>query len=412
MICFILILSVSCNGAPQRKMRFRKPFYNYVNDEVHEDHYSSADFALGLQTQLNNGGVDFYVLAPQDYCIEDSLKGVNCLAILKENYSYTATSGENYTAVKVLYQSIYVWNEQKYGKQVTDWGQVGGLAMNFKIEITTDVNYEKEIEELVFDYGLENVEDGEFWCDLYNGEDCFATVCWQGYGYATKEVAKKHIETYVNENLMKKSEYLQRNENGEFAPTTCVVEETASPLWHGYYHRVGLYVFSKELYVNGYVPFNERISKEDVAELELESAKYSNVYFYPYEKENVKIREVKSEVVSNFKVVDETFVEPLLSLMYCYYDYNFGGEPGCGSMGNFVVSAYLTSLETETIDKTFLSIDWVESRVANVYYDGFCFATVDFFFSTYGGSKITENTDEFLKEYCEDFIRTSLKLIA
>ena len=59
-----------------------------------------------------------------------------------------------------------------------------------------------------------------------------------------------------------------------------------------------------------------------------------------------------------------------------------------------------------------ISIKWIDRFVANVYYDGFCFATIDFFFTEFGGSKIAENSDEFLKNYCEEFIKTNLKKIA
>ena len=406
--CFILIFSFGCNGAPQREEVFGIPYGG-----MYKDHYSSEDFALGLRENLTNEDKDFYVLAPQDYCTDEPIKGYNCMATIKEDLTYSVTSGESYTALRVMCQTIYVCNEQKYGKQVIDWGQVGGLALNFKIQIVTDVNYEKEVDELVFDYGLENAEDGEFWCDLYNGEDCFATVYWLGYGYATKEKAKNCLETYVNENLMKKSEYLQRNENGEFTPSTCVVEEMTSPLWRGYYFDIGVWgdIYSETLYNNVYMG-EKNVSQEDIFELEKESSKYSNVYFRMGVKENVYPRVLESTVVAKSKDQDGNLVEPVLSLYYCHYDYSFGGSPNCGQNGNFNVYAFVVSINAQTLDTSLISIEWIDSFVANVYYDGFCFATIDFFFSTFGGSKITENSDEFLKNYCEDFIKTNLKLIA
>ena len=405
----IAILFVSC--VQEKKEKIFNSRSLMTKDDVQ---YDSASFGLGLQENLNNEDKDFYVLAPQDYCQEEPLKGENCLATIKEDYSYSAITGESYTAVRVLYQSIYVCNEQKYGKQVTDWGQVGGLALNFKIEIAIDVNYTEAIYELNFDYGLEDLQKGQYWFNLYNGDVCFATAYWFGYGYNTDEKVKYCIETYVGENLMKKSKYLQRNANGEFVPSTCVMEEMTNPLWRGYYYDLGFWdvAQNKKLYSNVYMTSEKEISQEDIFEMEKESSKYSNVYFCMGVKENVYPRVLESKVVAKSKGQNGNFVEPVLLLYYCYYDYSFGGSPNCGENGNFKVYAYVVSINTQTIDMSLISIKWIDRFVANVYYDGFCFATVNFFFSTYGGSKITENSDEFLKNYCEDFIKTSLKLIA
>ena len=403
------ILTILCftNGCVTNE--YRKPIYagsnlTFPSLEETSKYYGEQGVANGLADQISEIETNFYVLAPQDYVDDNGVSGKIGIrdAIVGQ--------GEDAKQTQVLSEEFLVCNEQKYGKQVTDWGQKCGIPFNFHIFVTIDVNYKSPITQLKFDYGEESLNSVS-WCDLYNGEECFAYVSWIGYGYENKEEVKTHIETYCKENLMKKSEYLQKHSSGEFKQSSCIVEKTDRPSWRGYHHLYRLTNCSEQLYSSGYLHTSAPVSAKDVEDLEKACVKYSNVYLCPNEKGNTELEIVQAHAVANSKNEDNELIDALLKLEYYFFDFDYGGQPNGGESGNFGLTAYLTSIDADSIDVALITIDWAEKECVNVYYDGYCFATVELWFSSHGGSKITENSYEFYQEYCEDFIKNNLKLI-
>ena len=122
-IVFCFVIAISCVSCKQNK-----PIAEYNVGSIRRG-VSVDGFAQRLQEEdLENK--DFYVLAPQ--YVTGSAYNTGMDVSLTSSYQ---SGAETKTEQGLVREYFSVYNEEKYGKQITDWGQYSGEAKNFTIKL-------------------------------------------------------------------------------------------------------------------------------------------------------------------------------------------------------------------------------------------------------------------------------------
>ena len=326
---------------------------------------------------------DFYVLAPQYE--------------KKAVISFSST----YMTPTMLFQKFYVCNEEKYGKQITDYGQYGGFAYNFLILIGIDTTYIFDKLDLKFDYisvQRKGVNGSQYKLDVYNGEDCFASLEWFGYGFKDEQAEKDCIEGYLSENLMPHSQFAEWYST-EYEPSKLSVEsgEKSEGTRAHYYHQKNEDTAGTYQSFISLLPtyFNEEIS-----------------VFAPISEENVGIFPVTDYTIcaSNSYYESETAENPICEEPYIYQvlrtddDELGGGDKATVRDAKLEIMIVIIPYKVD-LEKG-ITFEWIDDYTANLWSGGICFATID-----YAVDKIVERDTAFLKTYVENALRTSLHIV-
>ena len=329
---------------------------------------------------INN---DFYVLAPQH-----EKKAVFSFSMM-------------YMTPTMVYQKFYVCNEEKYGKQITDYGQYGGFAYNFLIAIGIDTTYFFETLDLKFDYirvQRNGINGSKYKLDVYNGEDCFASLEWFGYGFKDEQSEKDCIEGYLSEYLMPHSQFAEWYET-KYEPSKLSVESGEKPegTRAHYYHQKNEDTADCYQCFMGLLPtyFNEEIS-----------------VFAPISEENVGIFPVTDYTIcaSNSYYESETAENPICEEPYIYQvlrtddDELGGGDKATVRKAELEIMIVIIPYKVD-LEKG-ITFEWLDEYTANLYNGDVCFATID-----YAVDKIVERDTAFLKTYVENTLKNSLHVV-
>ena len=307
---------------------------------------------------------DFYVLAPQDYREEASLNplwGINFYESTEEGVLKGAW----------VYQTFYVCNEQKYGEQTTDWGQVGGIATNFRVAFTSNPLYAPTIgEEVVIKHVIPTYSKvRENYLDLYQGEKCFASVVFEFLGKLQTDGQRRiFVENYIKENLMPYSEYVTRNENGDFSPSTLAVDSGENPKYERAFWDLGTTIesvrhFSDETH-------DEQLQKYGLSFLYFETLPKKSEMWDEWPKFDV---DVKAKDIDESGNAQEIY---FVSKVECW-DYNLkGGNRFAPYVTNMRIDMITVPFYVEDFNVDLIRIEKITDDYVNLYYEDICCATV------------------------------------
>ena len=139
LICISLSFFVSCKNETEYST------YSVTNPGGSYEKFLQDLSVSELETTDN-----FYVLATQDYRNEKGFQPKWGLKL------YNTWSNKDAVSKKECYvdQAFYVCNEEKYGRQVTDYGQYGGIAINFYVQSRINALYTPQKgEEIIVKFG-------------------------------------------------------------------------------------------------------------------------------------------------------------------------------------------------------------------------------------------------------------------
>lgn len=371
-IILLITMVTSFSGCNKENSYVRvKYLSNYLG-------YTYQEFLEQYKENKEKISKDFYVLAPQDYRDEENLNPRWGLA-LYESMEEDVLKGAR------VFQTFYVCNEQKYGKQTTDWGQYSGVAINFKVYYETNVLYEPKIGEdiVVRHISPTYSEEHKGYVDIYQGTQCFASAVFEFFGRSYDVKQKKNcMDKYIQENLLTYSEYIARNERGDFIPNDLSVENDEN-LEDGYmFWDFGSTIekvqnFNDEIYV-------EQLEKYGLTFLYLETLPTVDKWD-EWPKFDIDIK--AKDVDENGNVEEIYFV----STVECW-DGSLGGNRFAPYVINMRLEMITIPLFIEEFDLSAIRCEEIKDGY-NLYYNGLCCATI-----RCGNS-----------EYYENYIKTYLR---
>lgn len=385
-IVFCFVISISCVSCKKKR-----PTATY-NVGIAYLGVSVDKFAQRLQEE-DLESKDFYVLAPQYVSGGKYEAGFGF-----SYYPIYQDSSETETYQRLVRECFYVCNEEKYGKQITDWGQRSGLAANFWISISINADYKEKINNLKFEYYYEESRRGEtlVYANIYNGEYCFATI--ESSGYDCKfAVLKSNVESYVAEFLMLKSEFLKFYENGRIEEPI-ISEDLATNarrrLWPLSFLGIDRFMVDGACLWIDYV--------ED-------TCTYVYLTLLPYGEKPIYGSEVAydySSIVAQDRDENDKFIEPYLcqhlqSRVEEFCDTSHNGQ------GNIWFDIMVIPIPSVDVDMSKITFEWWSNSVVNLYYEGYLFAT-----ATYSLCSDCEKDVAFVQDYVEDFISVRLAKIS
>lgn len=344
-------------------------------------------FLSELEKHKEEVGKDFFVVAPQDYSVTPQWDLDVSEKWIKE---------ESVRNKEVLVQQFfYVCNEEKFGRQVTDWGQYGGFGINFEVDFTSNALYEpqsdQEINIKVLHAGPKSTV-----VDLYQGETCFASIAFRFWEEVpTEENRKVYVENYIKDNVMPYSEYVIRNENGEFKKSDDVFNASDVPQEKHVYNGLGI--------GSG----TERDTFDHVAKYGLPFLYLEYIYL---EDSNWKGRPLNwptTEIGIKAKDEDDSgnLEEPyFISLVDIYID-ELGGKRVTPIWTNFTVEMITVPLYIDEFNVEFVRIEEVAGQKVNLYYDDFCCATISYY--SVGDAVLTTKEERYA--YFENYLKTYLR---
>lgn len=352
---------------------------------------SIDEFIVELN-EIDDISGDFLVLAPQNVREEYDLKPSMHVNFGSQSIKETDA---------IITERFYVCNEEKYGKQITDWGQYGGVAYNFRISITIDTTYSFEVLDLKFDYisvQRKGVNGSQYKLDVYNGEDCFASLEWLGYGFKDEQSEKDCIEGYLSEYLMPHSQFAEWYAT-KYEPSNLLVESGEKPIGARAYYYDNLWLNIGDSYYNSFVELAKIYLDDEITLLLPLSDDNDNCYplndyvIYSY------------DGYYDFKYPgSQEFIDPYILERMKIFD-----EELCPSTDvnvswllylKIVLVPYKVDLEKG------ITFEWIDDYTANLYNDDVCFATID-----YAVDKIVERDTAFLKTYVENTLKNSLHVV-
>lgn len=348
-------------------------------------HYLSTSYE-GFLSQLEKHGKevgeDFFVLAPQDYSEIPKWE-------LYTHYKYEIEKTDYEMDEAYVCQSFYVCNEEKYGRQLTDWGQYSGIGINFEITFISNALYLPEIDEAVTINHL-NVTAGDQnsnYVDLYQGQTCFASMIFKFWKNVPSNVNRKnYLENYIKDNVMPYTEYLMRNENGEFkqAPE---VEKREVPKGESAY-----------VALSGEIDYTDN----DVTELAQHNLPILYIDIFSNDLKGIcKSVDTLALYVGQKALDKEKYFKSVLSV----YIEELGGFWISPTSTNIDIYLMAIPIYIDEFDVNLVSLDQVNEGVANLYYDGFCCGTVSYKIN----GNLYDATSEEKDEYLENFLKTYLR---
>lgn len=389
--------------------RFKAPWDSGFSLEIDEFNEKIAE---GVEDE-GVSYTDFYVLAPQDYRTEKSFEPIfDCMG------QYRKEKNGGFENMSGIYESFFVCNEEKYGEQITDWGQYGGVPINFKISIAIDHKFSVKSDlNLAFEYKDNSDYENGTYCINSNkilhvwvksGEVTFAWAIVECYSVYEQEQAKQIVEGYLKENLIPKDEYLRRFEAGEIKPSQVVATEKNAPNDFVWYIPSYRYSGKVQLYRRAGMTQNE-ISQyfDEVKKYAKEGKSYLVLNHIDNEYGNDDYEIYATDVTEQGETTEE-FLHERIGL-FCF---ELGGSPRERVLSNFDIEITLVPVEVEEIDVQKISFEYTINKKMekwfNIYYDGNCFASGLYRFADY---YITEKSESELKTYFETYVKENLVLV-
>ena len=383
LLVFVLLLGVvSCNKTTTTPEKTLKYYAEMSFDPLSkvEDLFEKVD-----EYNIDN---DFFVLAPQ--------------------YEKRASVFyADYPNIEKLYlkESFFVCNEEKYGKQITDWGQYGGIAYNFSIAITIDTSYTFSSNSVRFDYI--SVERGKskgsvYKVNLYCNNDCFASVQWTGFGFANENAERNCIESYLTENIMPQSKikdwYLT-----EYVPSNLSLEIGEKPVGEKAYYCNHRHDAASG---HGYA-FSELFATFFEGEISIFFPMFSNYCIYGVDAYVESSNSFYEDGYSHGypwsePVCEEPYICQLLIIPIPETLCDLSESSAFSSMGvNAVIIPYKVDFEKG------VTFEWIDCYTANLYCGDFCFATV--FYSV--SEELSDGDKAICCEYLENYLIMNLLVI-
>ena len=358
--------------------------------------FSYKGFLNQVEEHNEDVSEDFFVVAPQDYSVRPGWFLSVSERWIKEESIRKKTV--------LVQQSFYVCNEEKYGRQVMDWGQYGGFGINFEVEFVSNGVYLPKYDQEIIIKHIFVSEKGNA-VDLYQGETCFASMIFMFWDeIPTEENRKIYVENYIRDNVMPHSEYIVRNENGEIKKSDDVFDASDVPQEKQIYTGLGFLCDS-----------NVRDTFEPLAKYGLPFLYLEYIHLEDSNWEGRPLTWPTTEISIYAKDYDDNYnlVEPFFGSKVDIYIDELGGDRVTPIWTNFTVEMVTVPLYIEEFDVELVRLEEISvqitglpyTSVVNLYYDDFCCATISYY--SVGDAVLTTKEERYA--YFENYVKTYLR---